>query len=160
VTPTTVERDAQFVIGLVTRTTNAAESTPATARLGRLWQRVLSEHVIERVPRPTDPMALHAVLTDYESDARGEYTQVVGVVAAAPDQLPSGLVAVAIPAGRYMLFTAHGRMPDALITTWQTIWDYFAGRAPVERAYTTDYEVHRGSTNPEASVVEVYVAIR
>ncbi len=159
-TPVIVEREAQFVVGLVTRTTNAAESTPTTVRLGRLRQRVFSERVLDRVPRSVDPTALHAVLTDYESDEHGEYTQVVGVAASPSGRLPAGLVGVTIPAGRYMLFTACGPMPDALITTWQAIWDYFAGRPSVERAYTTDYEAHRGSADPEASVVEVYVAIR
>jgi len=157
--PAVVDQKEQVVIGLATRTTNEAEADPARARLGRLWGRVMGQDLASHIPHQAVPDALYAVLTDYETDHRGEYTQIVGMAVTDLAALPGGLVGVAIPAGRYLVFTARGPVPETVIQTWRDIWAYFSGAAPYERAYTTDYEVHRPSTNPNDAVVEIHLAI-
>jgi len=157
--PTVADQQEQVVIGLATRTTNEAEAEPTRARLGRLWGRVMEQDVASRIPHPAVPDALYAVLTDYEADQRGEYTQIVGMAATDLAALPGGLVGVAIPAGRYLVFTARGPMPETVVQAWRDIWAYFSGAAPYERAYTTDYEVHRPSPHPAGAVVEIHLAI-
>lgn len=157
--PAVVDQKEQVVIGLATRTTNEAEADPVRARLGRLWNRVMEQDIASRLPHQAVSDALYAVLTDYESDHRGEYTQIVGMAVTDLAALPHGLVGVAIPAGRYLVFTARGPMPETLIQAWRDIWAYFSGAAPCARAYTTDYEVHRPSTNPNDAVVEIHLAI-
>jgi predicted transcriptional regulator YdeE len=148
-----VERGATLVLGLATRTTNAAEAEPATARIGKLWQRVFATGVPGRVPAPADPGRPHAVYTDYESDHHGEYTLVVGAAARGLEP-PPGLVAVSVPAGRYRLFVAEGPMPAALIETWGRIWAHYDRSSSERRAFGADLEVHGADGK-----VEVYVSI-
>jgi len=112
--PAVVDQKEQVVIGLATRTTNEAEADPERARLGRLWGRVMEQDIASRLPHQAVSDALYAVLTDYETDQRGEYTQIVGMAVTDLAALPHGLVGVAIPAGRYLVFTARGPMMPSL----------------------------------------------
>ena len=70
-------------------------------------------------------------------------------------QTPDGLVSVSIPAGPYPLFQAEGDMPGVVIDTWKEIWTYFSKPSGHVRAYTTDFEPHRG---PKA--VEIYMSVK
>ncbi len=105
---------------------------------------------MKRVP----PVPL-GVYTGYESDHTGQYELTVGMAVDASTQVPDGLVRVSIPAGRYLLFDAEGDMPGAVINTWQEIWRYFSKPSDHVRAYTTDFELHRG---PKA--VGIYIAVK
>lgn len=58
-----VDQPERWIVGVATRTCNADEMDPQRSRLGRLWQRAA----------PDGEMV--AVLTDYESDRHGEYTE-------------------------------------------------------------------------------------
>jgi predicted transcriptional regulator YdeE len=147
-----VDREALLVVGHAVRTTNAAEADPQRAQLGHLWERVASE-TWERVQGRVGG-SLYAVLTDYESDHHGAYTQVVGVAVASLDGLPEGLVAVRVPAARCLELEARGPMPQALIQAWQAIWRHTESGATPPRAFTTDLEVHRDDG------ADIYLAIR
>lgn len=151
----TIPSEPFLVIGVATRTTNAEEGDPATARLPALWERAFRDpYLTDR--RERYGADLVAVLTDYESDHSGAYTQVVGVRAAAltdPDDLPEGLVAVGVPARVRRHVPAPGPMPAALIAAWQGIWRQ-AAAGEIERGYGTDYEVHT------AAGADIYLSTR
>ena len=128
-----------FVIGVATRTDNATESDPTTARIPALWQRAHRDpYLTER--RAADGTDFVAVLTDYDSDHHGAYTQIVGVPVNAVTQLPEQLIAVTVPAAPRLHIPARGSMPDALITAWQEIWRR-TQNSDIDRAYRTDYEL-------------------
>lgn len=144
--------EAFYVIGVATRTTNAAESDPATSRLPELWERAYRDpYLAER--REHDGAGLIAVLTDYESDHSGAYTQVAGVHAASLTVLPERLVAVAVPAESRCHVPAHGAVPAALIAAWQRIWQH-TDAGEIVRTYQTDYEVHT------ADGADIYLSTR
>ena len=153
--PEVVERPATRVVGLAIRTTNAAETDAATARIPGLWRQVLEEGVPERISGSVHPGVLAAVYTAYEPDERGPYTLVVGAEVGADAVVPPGLTAVAVPAARCLRFAARGPMPGALVATWGLVWSTFARPGGPRRAFTSDLERHTG---PEAA--DVYVAIR
>ena len=143
------------VVGVAARTTNRAEADPAAAKIPALWGRFFMEQ--DQISGRLDPDVVFGVYTGYESDHTGEYSLIVGAQVSAATNVPQGLVSVAIPRGRYLVFTAEGEMPAALIRTWIEIWDYFSDAPKYERAYTTDFERHdRG----RPSVVDVHVAVR
>src|SRR3954452_445139 len=147
--------DGFTVVGVAARTTNHAETDPAVAKIPGLWQRFFSEQ--EQIPGRLDPDVVFGVYTGYESDHTGEYSLIVGAEVGAATMLPKGLVSVAVPPGRYLVFTAEGDMPAALIRTWIEIWDYFSAAPKHHRAYTADFERH---DRRRPSAVEVHVALK
>jgi hypothetical protein len=46
-------------------------------------------------------------------------------------------------------------LPDAVISTWGKIWDFFAANPQIQRRYATDFEAYTG---PES--VSVYIGVR
>jgi predicted transcriptional regulator YdeE len=140
------------VIGIEVRTTNREEMDPATARIGRLWERYFGDDVAARVPNRKPGGALLAVYTRYESDHTGAYSLIVGPEVTSLAVIPEGMTGATVLAARYRVFTARGPMPGALIETWGRIWGYFPTAAGEERAYTTDYEVHYGGDGADVCI--------
>lgn len=147
-----VDRPEVLVVGFAVRTTNAAEADPARAQLPGLWARAGAPGAFAHVPGRVDEN-LYAVLTDYESDHHGAYTQIVGIAVRTLARLPEGMVAVRVPGVPAMLFEARGSMPGALTEAWQQVWKHTESGGSPARAYTTDLEIH----HPEG--VDLYVAV-
>lgn len=135
----TVDEPERWIVGVATRTCNADEMRPDRARLPRLWQRAARTG-------PADAEMV-AVLTDYESDHGGEYTQIVGRSVPGPPQLDEGLVAVRIPAGRYARIVAEGELPGAIVEAWQQVWAAQETGA-LRRSFRTDFEIWPASHAP------------
>jgi predicted transcriptional regulator YdeE len=154
--PVAIDHLPFTVLGRRERTTNAAEADPGSARLPALWGAYLGGGGPAQIPGAAPGAATYSVYTAYESDHRGAYDVVVG--AAVADAAPAGspLVRVAVPGGRYLVFTETGAMPDAVIAAWQSVWHYFEAHPDVRRAYTADFELH-DPRRPDA--VAVYVAV-
>lgn len=140
------------VVGIETRTSNAREALPGRSKIGALWGRLASE-VLAALGTTGEPHQVVSAYTAYESDHTGEYTVVLGVRAAPGTSAPAPLKVLHVPAGRYLVFTGSGPQPGATVDTWGRVWEYFSGSPDAARAYTTDFEVHRGET------VEIYVAL-
>lgn len=86
---------------------------------------------------------------------RGPYSLLAGAEVADLQSVPHGMVGLTIPAGRYLVFTAQGPMPHALIETWSVIWRYFSQGSQYARAYSADFELYRA---PEQ--VDIHIAIK
>ena len=97
---TPVALDGLTVVGVAARTTNRAETDPAAAKIPALWQRFFTEQ--EQIPGRLDPDVVFGVYTAYESDHTGEYSLIVGARVSTATDVAEGLVAVAIPPGRYL----------------------------------------------------------
>lgn len=142
-------RDEVLVVGYAVRTDNAAEADPHRGLLGPLWGRATAPGAFDSVTGRLDDR-MYAVLTDYESDHTGAYTEIVGVAVGSFDGLPEGLVGVRVPAGRAWKLEARGPMPQALIESWMQAWgDPIAAR----RSFGTDLEIHH------ADGADLYLAV-
>ncbi|MBB5083901.1 GyrI-like domain-containing protein [Nonomuraea endophytica] len=146
------ERAELLVVGYAVRTTNADEMDPSRAKLPAQWQRGGAPGAFAHVPGRTDEN-LYAVLTDYESDHHGAYTQILGVGVRTVPRLPEGMVAVRVPAGQSLTLAARGPMPQALIEAWQQVWKHTESGGSPARAFTTDLEIHH------ADGADLYLAI-
>ncbi|MFF5076727.1 GyrI-like domain-containing protein [Actinoplanes sp. NPDC000266] len=135
------EQDEVVVIGYAVRTHNADEADPARARIPGLWQRATAPGAFDGVEGRRD-QRLYAVLTGYESDHHGAYTQIVGVAVTESAAVPGGMATARVPAGKYLLVEARGAMPAALIEAWATAWRHTESGATPPRAFTTDLEIH------------------
>ncbi|GAA4191113.1 GyrI-like domain-containing protein [Streptosporangium oxazolinicum] len=136
-----VDRPEMLVVGHAVRTSNADEMEPGRGRLGALWARAGSPGAFAHVPGRVDEN-IYAVLTDYESDHHGAYTQVVGVAVRSAAALPEGMVAVRVPGVPSLRIEAHGAMPGVLREAWQRLWKHTESGGTPARAFTTDLEVH------------------
>ncbi|MEU4575840.1 MULTISPECIES: effector binding domain-containing protein [Nonomuraea] len=134
-------RDEMLVVGFAVRTTNADEMDPARAKLPALWQRAGAPGAFAHVPGRVDEN-LYAVLTDYESDHHGAYTQIVGIGVRTVPRLPEGMVAVRVPAAQSLLVEARGPMPQAIVEAWQRVWKHTESGGTPARSFGTDLEVH------------------
>ena len=135
------ERNELTVVGIAVRTSNADEIDPARAKLPVLWQRAGAPGAFAHVPGRVDEN-LYAVLTDYESDHHGAYTQIVGIGVRTVPRLPEAMVAVRVPAGKALRVEARGQMPQAIVDAWQQVWKHTESGGTPPRAFTTDLEVH------------------
>ncbi len=155
-TPAIVQKEGFAVIGIETRTRNGYEADPATARIPGIWQHFFTEQVEEKISQRINPTVYYAVYTEYESDYTGAYTYILGSAVSNLAALSRGMIKVELPASRYMVFTAQGVMPTAIIETWNEIWHYFTTNTTYHRAYTADFELY-DKNNPEK--VEIYIAL-
>ncbi len=154
--PTLTQLSSLTLVGLETRTTNALEANPATARIGDNWQQFFGRGLGQAIPNQTNPHKLYGVYTRYASDFRGEYSQLVAAAVSDGDSA-TDLSVVHVPQARYLAFCGMGEMPQVTLQVWQQVWTCFANSAcPHQRAYTTDLEVY-DSTRPE--VIEILIAI-
>ena len=143
------------VVGIEIRTTNQNEMNPATAQIPALWGRFQQERIIDQVPGRAPSGFPLGVYSKYESDHSGPYSVLAGIEVADLKDIPHGLVGLTIPAGNYLVFTAQGPMPHALIQAWGVIWRYFSADPQYARAYSADFESYRG---PEQ--VDIHIAIK
>jgi len=151
--------EAFTVIGVSVRTNNAKEQTP-DGQIGKTWQRLSQEKFLDKIPNKSDKNII-AIYTDYASDKDGDYTFILGAKVTSDKEIPAGMVAVKIPAGRYAQFTSEkGPAYKVVPDTWKRIWETPPSDPAGHRAYKTDFEVYdQRAADPEKSQVDVYVGI-
>ncbi len=135
------------VHGITTRTTNAAEMNPATAKIGNLWQ----DYMGKLAQKNIQPTVVFGVYSNFESDQYGEYDITVAQKEAANIE---GEQILTIPTGTYLKFEKQGECPAACLELWQEIWAYFDTPEAPKRTFTYDYEDYYG-----LHAVAIYIAI-
>ena len=87
----------------------------------------------------------------------GQYTAIIGIPVADLSEIPNGFVGREFPAENLKLFTTKGKMPNAVVNSWNEIW---ANDQNLNRAYHHDFEVYGGdSQKGEDSEVGVYISV-
>lgn len=154
--------EAQTCTGISVRTTNNAEITHETAKLGRLWQKFYQNHV-SQLEKGDD---IYGIYHNYESDDLVGAFDVVASWKVSSEQSgdesvagDSNLVTVAIPAGKYLVFSEKGNMPNTVMNAWEKAWVYFNDpNCEHTRLYNVDFE-HYIEGNLEYGQVDVYIGI-
>jgi CubicO group peptidase (beta-lactamase class C family)/predicted transcriptional regulator YdeE len=158
--PKVMEHEGFTVAGIAVRTSNAKEMSP-DGQIGKTWMKFLQEGVFTKIPNKADSSIL-AVYTDYASDKEGEYTYVLGARVNSSADLPAGLVAKEIPAGRYAVFTTQkGPGPKVVPETWMQINSLSNTAVGGDRAYRADFEIYdERARDPQNLQADVYVGIQ
>lgn len=159
-TPKIVDQAGFTVIGISARTTNANEMS-GKGVIGQAWGRFMQEHLLSKIPDKVDSNVL-AVYSDYESDANGAYTFILGAKVSSADDVPPGMVAKKISAARYAVFTSEkGPVAKVVPETWSHIWALPKSAPGGSRAYQADFELYdERAADPQNSQVDVYVGIK
>jgi predicted transcriptional regulator YdeE len=140
------------LIGIAVRTKN--DHIDAMKAIPQLWNRFFSEDITNQIPNRLNDDT-YCVYTDYEGDHTQPYTAVIGCKVSQIDEVPEGMVAVAIAAGNYKLFVAKGNLMQGVVwKTWKNIW-----KAPLQRRYQSDFEHYKAAQNPEEASVAIYIGV-
>ncbi len=158
--PKVVERGEFTVVGIAARTSNAREMT-ADGIIGKQWGRLMQEGLLAKIPNKADQNIV-AVYTDYASDHNGEYTYVLGARVKSDADVPAGMVAKKIPAGKFAVFTSEeGAAAKVVPETWMKINSLPRSAVGGNRVYRADYEIYdERAADPANSQVDVYVGIK
>ncbi len=138
------------VIGIEARTSNEN----ASDEIPELWKKFFTENIKDKIPNKISSDIL-SLYTEYESDYTKPYTIIICCKVKDFSDVPEGMVSKIIPASKFAVFTAKGKMPDKLVETWKYIWTL-----DLERTYTGDFDVYTekySSPEPEA---DDYIAIK
>ena len=141
-----LRRIASFrVAGISVRTTNIEETSPETARLAALWGRFFQDGIPGKVANQVPGSPIYGVYSDYESDVNGQYSVTAGVQIELSATGGDEFTTVDVVSGEYLVFEGKGAMPQVVIETWISVWDYFSEGREFKRAYTTDFELYKGT---------------
>lgn len=158
-----IEHPEFNIIGLKVRTSNQKEFNPATAKIGPMIGRYWAENLAEKIPHRKNPGVRIVGYANYESDEHGEYDYYFGEEVSSLANIPDGMASLTIPAGRFIKITSDaGKMPDIIISTWQTIWEETKNQAlGAQRRYQVDFEVYGQQANdPNNMIFDVCLGIK
>jgi predicted transcriptional regulator YdeE len=126
-----VQIEEKHIRGISVRTKNSDEMSPATAKIGQLYQKFDEDVYVNY----KSGARVYGVYYDYESDEAGEYTVLAGSDHAESEKLT--LEQVKIPSGKYMVFACRGEIPQVGIDTWGENMGVFR-----KRRYISQKNVH------------------
>jgi len=158
--PKIAEHDVFTVVGISARTSNAKEMT-GNGAIGKLWGRLFQEGVLAKIPNKADQNIV-AVYTDYASDHDGEYTFVLGARVTSDANVPEGMVAKKVQAGKFAVFTSEkGPAPQVVPALWMKIYSLPKTEPGGDRAYQADFEIYdERAMDPQNLVMDVWLGIR
>ncbi|UUZ65370.1 GyrI-like domain-containing protein [Polaromonas sp. P1(28)-13] len=131
------------VSGITVRTTNQSERDPQTAKLAAHWGRFFVEGLFDKIPGRLPDSGMYGVYSAYESDHTGAFDVTAGAAVSALGA-SAPWRGVEIQAGKYLVFTAKGAMPQVVVQTWGVIWQFFQDHPEIQRSYATDFEAYHG----------------
>ena len=156
-----VSREAIRVVGLETRTRNADEMVPATARIPAHYERFFGEDVAARITHKVDPGTMMSLYSDYDGDENDEYSITLGYEVGRHEEIAEGLSAKTLPASSYAVVTTdRGALPAVVIDAWQRIWRMSPAELGGKRTYSGDFELYdERAQNPADAEVDIYISI-
>jgi predicted transcriptional regulator YdeE len=158
--PQVIQKDAFTVVGISARTSNAKEMTEDGV-IGKQWGRFMQEGMLGKIPNKADS-SIVAVYTDYASDHDGEYTFLLGARVTSDAEVPPGMVARKIPAGKFAVFTSEkGPAPKVVPDLWMKINSLPKTAVGGDRAYRADFEIYdERAMDPQNLQMDAYVGIK
>lgn len=152
-------KQKMLLTGVAVRTTNADEAG-TDGRLPKLWETYFQSNLTS-LPGIRNPHYIYALYTDYESDAAGAYTTLIGHETNDEwVQDNNNHEVVLIPESKYLVFkTRKGPVYEVVAEGWHEIWAYFR-ESPEVRTYTGDLELYDTRIyDPANTEIEIYIAI-
>jgi predicted transcriptional regulator YdeE len=138
--------ESQHIHGICIRTNNADEMKAEKAKIGSLHQRFDQEVEVDYASGER----VFSLYYDYESDASGDFSVLVGFDGMNKEK---NITTIEIPAGKYLVFSAKGKIPKIVIETWGEIWNYFSSDGcEHKRAYSTDFEWYKSQNEVEICI--------
>ncbi|SEB53708.1 Predicted transcriptional regulator YdeE, contains AraC-type DNA-binding domain [Tenacibaculum sp. MAR_2009_124] len=149
----TIQKDQFYVVGISVRTSN--ENQKAKEDIPMLWNQFMTKDMKGVINNRIDD-TICAVYTNYESDHTKPYDTVLGFRVSDLDNIPDGMVGIAIENSSYQKFLAQGDLTkDVVVNKWKEIWGM-----DLNRKYTADFELYgEKAKDPSNGEVEIFIAI-
>ena len=143
--------DAFNVVGITVRTTNA--NGQSKKDIGQLWQEFYGKNILSKISDRTSD-DIYCIYTGYETDAMGPYTCMVGCRVNSSSGVIDSLQRLTIPGGKYQRYVSTGKIPQAVLNTWEEIW-----QSDADRKYGVDFDVY-SKMDPENGTVETFLSVK
>jgi len=149
-----VQKDEIKLIGIILEKKTTNTSGQSAIDCGNLWQKFLSEGIANLIPGKIKDEIL-AVYFNYEGDYTKPFSYFIGCRVSDKQIIPNGLTGLIIPALKFQVFSAKGRMPECIAKAWENIW-----KSNINRAYRFDYEVYgEKSLDFENAEIEIFLSV-
>ncbi|KZL89931.1 effector binding domain-containing protein [Clostridium magnum] len=149
-----LEKSEMLIVGKEIRTTN--EDGKCMKEILELWQQFKSQKLGDKIPNKVEANSILGIYTDYENNEKGSYSFIVGFQVSSIEFIPEGMVSKVIPASKYYVVTAKGKMPQKIGEAWAHIWN-----SGISRTYKGDFELYDERYNDtENAEVDIYVSIK
>ena len=150
--PKIVDREAFHVVGMTQRfTPGKIDGIPA------LWARLVlrSAEVADVIPGVN-----YGVGIEDRKDGEPGFLYTAGTAVSSVGRVPEGMSVLAIPAGRYAVFTHRGPVTH-LAKTIVAVWHQWLPRSGLKARHAPDFECYdrRFKMNKPDSEVDLYVPI-
>ena len=155
----TIQKPQITLTGVSVRTTNAEEMGP-NGQLSKLWDTYFQSDMASQTGI-NNPHLIYALYTDYESDASGAYTVVIGHEVGEDALADHNDNRTVIPESKYLVFTTNkGPVYEVVAQCWGVIWSYFK-ESEEARTFTGDFELYdAGNFDPTDAEVQIHIAIK
>lgn len=149
-----LEKGEMLIVGREIRTTNA--DGQCMKEIPELWKEFESQKLGDKIVNKVESKSILGIYTDYESNEKGAYSFIIGFQVNSINFVPEGMVSKVIPASKYYVVTAKGKMPQKIGEAWAQIWN-----SGINRTYTGDFELYDERYNEtEEAEVNIYVSIK
>ena len=132
------------ILGIYARASNSVPE-----KIGDLWRRFHAMGGAAAIEARLDDV-VYSVYCQYEGDATGEYTVLIGCSVDAGAVVPMGFKKIAVAAGEFAVFEALGELPKSVWDAWAEVW-----KTPLDRRFEADFD--RYGTDGK---VTVHVGVR
>ncbi len=155
--PKIVYKEAFKVLGPKLRTTS--ENNQGLIEIPGFWDKVMKQKTLEKITNIV-PGVCYGICADYD-DKREGFAYMIACEVPSLDEIPAGLTGKVIPASRYAVFTAKGKIPDKIQEIQRYIYGEWLAKSGYERAETEDFELYEERRiNLKKPEVDIYIPVK
>ena len=104
----------------------------------QFWEKVIEEGQIDKIPDKKFKDTVLGICMDFEPSGRFSY--IIGSEVTSTENIPDDMVSRTIPAAKYAVFTARGKMPGSIQDTVKYIYQESLPNSEYQRANSADFE--------------------
>lgn len=145
-----VNMKGKTVVGFAARTNNFAPDMQMV--IGGLWEKLYSDNNYDSIYEKCNDKAM-GIYTDYDGDEKQDYTVLAACEVKEAADLPKGMEARTLPAGKFAKFIVKGHMQKAVAAFWQELW-----QMDLARSFQYDFEEYQNG-DMEHAEVHIYIGL-
>jgi AraC family transcriptional regulator len=155
--PKIINKKSFPVIGMQIQTTS--QDGKNFQEIPQFWKQITEDNLFERIPPQKHPGSYLGICMDFEPD--GGFSYLIASEVTHTEDIPEGMVCKTIPPATYAVFTAHGKMPEAIQETTKYIYQEWLPASGYQHAGTPDFELYdeRSTVGGEDALVDIHIPI-
>ena len=124
-----------------------------------LWDTFFTNKLYEKIPDIVNYDQYYGIYSDL--DFHNNFTFAICYEINNPKKIPPDMYKNIIAPGNYAVFTAKGKMPEALINTWHYIYGNWLPNSKYERNKGIDFELYDNTfKSDDYSEVDIYIPLK